>query len=182
MRWDINHHNRGKPTRPRGQPPATTWWTHGRAHRPPDVCQNHTENRLLADHTRTRYRHRVPTRTSTLTPAAARQSQRQTSQPYGGWHHQAPTTLLQKQHPDRKQTTRKPATTETAGHARVKRGTASPGLATPCCATPADDHTHEDNNTPQLYHYTTDQPMTTTYYGPPGPPAERKLDRVKRRE
>ena len=33
--------------------------------------------------------------------------------------------------------------------------------------TPADDHNHENNNTPHLYQYTTDQPTTTTYYEPP---------------
>ena len=47
--------------------------------------------------------------------------------------------------------------------------TASSGLATPWCATPANDHTYEHNYTPQLYHFGTDQPTTTTYYRPPAP-------------
>ena len=35
---------------------------------------------------------------------------------------------------------------------------------------PADDHTHGDNRTPQLYHSTTDQPTATNYSEPPAPP------------
>ena len=38
------------------------------------------------------------------------------------------------------------------------------GLATPWCATTTDDHTHECNTTPQIYHYTTDQPTATNYF------------------
>ena len=71
--------------------------------------------------------------------------------------------------PDYKQTTRKRAKTEPAGHAKVKTGTTSSGRATPWCATPTDDHTHQRNNAPHLYHYTTNQPTTTTFDEPPPP-------------
>ena len=36
-------------------------------------------------------------------------------------------------------------------------------LATPWCAKPTDDHTHEHYRTPQLYHYAIDRPTTTNY-------------------
>ena len=67
------------------------------------------------------------------------------------------------QRADNEQTTHKPANTPPARHARVETGTASHGLATTCCATPANDHTHEHNRTPQLYHREPDQPTLTNY-------------------
>ena len=77
------------------------------------------------------------------------------------------------------------------GSRRERRPT---GLATLWCATPADDHTHEQNR--GLYHHATDQPTLTNYAKPLNdrptnhndllrtlaPPGERKLDRVRRRE
>ena len=81
-----------------GQADAAAWPTTGynvvdpwtstpTARRLPEPYANHTptEDRLLTDHTRSRPRHRGPTKTSTLTPAGARQSQWQTSQPYGNY-------------------------------------------------------------------------------------------------
>ena len=65
------------------------------------------------------------------------------------------------QRPDNEQTTRKPVNTQPARHARVETGTASHGLATTCCAAPADHHTHEHNRTPQLYHHEPDKPTLT---------------------
>ena len=70
---------------------------------------------------------------------------------------------------DHKQTRRKPANTEPAGQARVETGTASHGWETPWCTTPANDHTHGHDRTPQLYHYTTDEPTATNYFKPPAP-------------
>ena len=86
-------------------------------------------------------------------PAAARKNSREASRPRGGRDNRAPATpQLQPPH-DRKQTTRKPANTRPARRARVETGTASNEMAAPWCATPADDHAHEHNRTPQLYHY-----------------------------
>ena len=93
----------------------------------------------------------------------------------GGWHRQAPTTPLQNHHRDRKQTTRKPPNIEPSGHARVKTGTASSGLATP-------------TTTPRKQQHTTPPPLYTPPTGnnnllqTPGAPGERKLDRVRRSE
>ena len=63
----------------------------------PKLYANHatTGNLPLTDHTRTNYQHQRPTKTSTPTPVALRQARRQTSRPYGDWHRQATTTLLQ---------------------------------------------------------------------------------------
>ena len=36
-------------------------------------------------------------------------------------------------------------------------------------APPADNHTHEHTKMLKLYHYTTNQPTTTTYFEPPAP-------------
>ena len=93
-------------------------------------------------------------------------------------------------------TTRRPANIKPARRARVKTGTASNELATPWCATPADDHTHEQNRTSRVYHHATDQPTLTNCTEPfnnrptnhndllqtPGPPGERQLNRVRRHD
>ena len=68
--------------------------------------------------------------------------------------------------PDNEQTARKPANTQPARHARVETGTASHGLATTCCATPAGDGTHEPTTKTRFHHSTTDQPTKTTYFEP----------------
>ena len=70
---------------------------------------------------------------------------------------------------DNEQTTRKPANTQPARHARVEAGMASHGLATTCCATPVCDHTHERTTTPRVHHSTTKQPTETTCFQPPTP-------------
>ena len=88
----------------------------------PQPYANHTATgtRPLADRTRTNYQRERLTETDTPTPAAAEQTQRQTGRPYGDWQHHTPIKLLQKQHPDHKQTTRKPANTKRAVHAQCK--------------------------------------------------------------
>ena len=97
---------------------------------------------------------------------------------------QRPTTLAQatqpltdqtaaEQQPDNEQTTRKPANTQPARHARAETGTVSHGLATTCCAKPIGDHTHERTTTPRFYHSTTDQRTKTTYFEPPTPRPQR---------
>ena len=65
------------------------------------------------------------------------------------------------QRPDNVQTTRKPANTQPARHARVETGTASHGLSTTCCAAPADRHANKDNRTLRLYHHEPDQRTLT---------------------
>ena len=50
-----------------------------------------------------------------------------------------------------------------------KRGTAAHGWATQWCTTPADDHTHGHDKTPQLYHYTTNEATATNYFKLPAP-------------
>ena len=67
------------------------------------------------------------------------------------------------QRPHIEPTTRKPAITQPARHARVETRAASHGLATTCFATPANHHTHEHNRTPQLCHYEPDHPILTNY-------------------
>ena len=69
----------------------------------------------------------------------------------------------EEQRPDNEQTTRKPANTQPARHAGVETGTASHGLATTCCATHANHHTHKHNRTPQRYHYKPDKTTLTNY-------------------
>ena len=77
-------------------------------------------------------------------------------------------SAAEKRH-DNERTARKPADTKPARHARVETGTASDGLATTCCATPAGDHTHECTTTPRFHDSTTNQPTKTTYFETPTP-------------
>ena len=43
----------------------------------------------------------------------------------------------------------------------METGTASHGLGTTCCATPADHHTYKHNRTPRIYHQEPEQPTLT---------------------
>ena len=80
-----------------------------------------------------------------------------------------PTYLPAEQPPDNEQTTRKPANTQPARHARVETGTASHGLVKTCCAEPSGDHSPERTTTPTFHHSTADQPTKTAYFEPATP-------------
>ena len=73
------------------------------------------------------------------------------------------TTVVQTKTPQTDADTNVLANAEPARRARVETETALNGLATPWCATPTDDRTHEHSRTPQSCQYKRDQPTVTNY-------------------